>query len=193
MNLGLVVEGSTDEESYSKLVRRIRNDVGGLQVRSCGGKYKLKNGFVGYLKEFQRNNAWRINLALVIRDSDCLPSQQIEQQLRDVLEASGFAPHFPVEFFATPCMLESWLLSDLGTIRTVAANRGARSRADLQNLVITPHHDANDDDTFSQVLSRFGLPATPAVYGEIAAAADFELVNQRCAHFREFCRRVRLH
>lgn len=29
-----------------------------------------------------------------------------------------------VEFFATPCMLESWLLGDLDAVRTVAANRG---------------------------------------------------------------------
>lgn len=87
MNVGLVVEGPTDEAAYRVLVHRIRNNVAALQVRPCGGKSRLKNGFVGYLKEFQRNNAWQINVAFVIRDSDCDSSQQIEQQLRDVLNA----------------------------------------------------------------------------------------------------------
>ena len=111
MNIGLVVEGPTDEAAYRILVRRIRANVGTLQVRPCGGKSRLKHGLVGHLKEFQRNNAWQINTAFIIRDSDCHPPQQIEQQLRDVLNASGFAPNFRVEFFATPCKLESWLIS----------------------------------------------------------------------------------
>jgi len=192
MNAGLVVEGATDEAAYRVLVHRIRNNVAVLQVRPCGGKSRLKNGFVGYLKEFQRNNAWQINVAFVVRDSDCHPSQQIEQQLRDVLNASGFEPEFRVEFFATPCMLESWLISDLEAIRTVAASRDARAEADLQHLLITPQQSANDDDAFNRVLIQLRLPATPAVYSEIAAGVDFTLVKQRCGYFREFCRRVRL-
>jgi hypothetical protein len=192
MNVGLVVEGSTDETAYRKLVQRIRNDVGVLQVRPCGGKSRLKNCFVGHLKEFQRNNAWQINVAFVIRDSDCRPPHEIEQQLRDRLDADGFAPDFRVEFFATPCMLESWLVSDIGAIRTVAANRGARPDADLQHLLITPQHSTNDKDAFNRILIQLGLPATPTVYGEIATAAEFTLVEQRCGYFREFCRQVGL-
>ncbi len=193
MNVGLVVEGPTDEAAYRILVQRIRDNVGELQARPCGGKSRLKNGFVGYLKEFQRNNAWQIDVAFVIRDSDCHPPQQIEQQLLDVLNGSGFEPDFRVEFFATPCTLESWLISDIGAIRTVAATRGAKPEADLQHLLIAPQYTVDDDDAFNRVLSQLGLPATPPVYGEIAAAADFTLINHRCVYFREFCRRVGLH
>jgi hypothetical protein len=192
MNIGLVVEGPTDEAAYRKLVQRIRANVGALQVRPCGGKSRLRNGFVGHLKEFQRNSAWQINVAFVIRDSDCHPPQQIEQQLRDVLNASGFAPDFRVEFFATPCMLESWLISDIGAIRTVAAGRRANPEAGLQHLLITPQHSASDDDAFNRVLSQLGLPATPPVYSEIAATADFESIKRRCVYFREFYRRLGL-
>jgi hypothetical protein len=192
MNLGLVVEGQTDESAYRILAQRIRANVNALQVRPCGGKSRLKNGFVGYLKEFQRNTAWQIDAAFVIRDSDCYPPQQIEQQLRDVMNASDFAPDFRVEFFATPCMLESWLMSDVATIRAVAASRRANPEADLQDLPIMPQPSANDDDTFNRVLGRLGLPVTPPVYGEIAAAAEFRVIEQRCAYFREFCRRLRV-
>lgn len=89
-------------------------------------------------------------------------------------------------------MLESWLISDIGAIQTVAARRGVKPEADLQHLLIMPQHSANDDEAFKQVLIQFGLLATPAVYGEIAAAADFTAIRQRCGYFREFCRRVRL-
>ncbi len=193
MNVGLVVEGPTDEAVYRILLQRIRNNLGALQVRPCGGKSKLKHSFVGHLKEFQRNAAWQINAAFILRDSDCHTPLKIEQQLRDVLSASGFTPNFPVEFFATPCMLESWLVSDIGAIRTVAGGRGANSEAHLEHLLITPQQSANDDDAFNRVLIEMGLPRTPAVYAEIASGMDFTLVKQRCGYFREFCRRVALH
>jgi Domain of unknown function (DUF4276) len=192
MNVGLVVEGVTDGGAYRQLLQRIRNNIAVLQVRPCGGKSRLKSCFVGHLKEFQRNNAWQIDVAFVIRDSDCHPPQQIEQQLRDALDASRFAPDFRVELFATPCMLESWLISDIAAIRRVAASRRARPEASLEQLLIAPQHSANDDDSFDQVLIQLGLPATPAVYSEIATESNFSLVEQRCNYFREFRRRVGL-
>ena len=193
MNVALVVEGATDESAYPRLIHRIWDNAVVSQVRACGGKSKLKNGFVAHLKEFQRNNAWRIDAAFVIRDSDCLPPAGIEQQLAEVLDATGFAPDFAVEFFVTPCMLESWLLSDTPAIGSVAADRGTAREANLQHIEITPQPSADDDETFVRVLSRFGLPATPAVYGDVAARADLSLIERRCGYFREFRRRVALH
>src|SRR5258708_21594764 len=98
MNIGIVVEGPSDGTAYPALIRRIRNDVGRLQVRECGGKFGLKNKFLGFLKEFERNHAWQLNAVFVIRDSDCKPPQPIEAQLRNALRDSDFAPHFPAEF-----------------------------------------------------------------------------------------------
>jgi hypothetical protein len=191
MNFGIVVEGPTDEAAYRILLPRIRNNVGALQLRSCGGKSRLKNGFVGYLKEFRRNNAWQINAAFVIRDSDCHPPQQIEQQLRNVLNASGFTPDFGVEFFATPCMLESWLLSDLDAIRTVCAQRGHVAGILPPNIHIANAPSAADNDVFTQVLTHFGLPATPPVYRDVVALANFTMIRNRCSYFGEFMRRIR--
>jgi hypothetical protein len=190
MNIGLVVEGSTDDVTYRTLARRIRNNIGELQVRPCGGKTKLKNGFIGHLKEFQRNHAWQIDAAFVIRDSDCYPPLEIEQQLRQVLHASGFNPEFRVEFFATPCMLESWLLSDIGAIGTVSAQRGHIAGFLPPHIQIANAISSADKNVFIQVLTHFGLPATPTVYREVAALANLTSIGNRCNYFREFMRRV---
>ena len=191
MNVGIVVEGPSDEAAYRKLIPRIRSDISEPQTRDCGGKSRLAHGFVNFLKEFQRNAAWQINLAVVICDSDCFPPQTIEKKLRNVLAASGFKPKFAVEFFATPCMVESWLLSDLDAVRTVAANRGHGAPVAALNIEIANAGSAEDKDVFAQVLAHFGLPATPRVYGEVAASADLTRIGNRCHYFREFTRRMK--
>lgn len=191
MNMGVVVEGPSDEAAYRKLIPRIRSDIGELQIRPCGGKSKFLHGFVNFLKEFQRNPAWQINLALVIRDSDCYPPQPIEKKLGNILAASGFKPKFGVAFFATPCMVESWLLSDLDAVRTVAANRGHPAPVAPLNIEIANASSAEDKDVFAQVLAHFGLPATPPVYGEVSATADLTMIGNRCHYFRVFSRRIK--
>jgi len=191
MNVGIVVEGQKDLVAYVRLIRRIRNDMTQWQLRQCGGKSRLKHGFVNFLREFHRNPAWQIDVAFVIRDSDCSPPQPIEDQLQHILEASGFTPGFPVEFFAVPCMLESWLLSDLGAFSTVAAQRGHGEGMAPPTIQIANSNSSGDKDIFMRLLSHFMVPATPAVYGEVAALANLTLIGNRCTYFREFMRRVR--
>jgi hypothetical protein len=190
MNVGIVVEGAFDGPTYLALISRIR-DINGVQIRECGGKSRLKHKFVYFLKELQRNPAWQIDVAFVIRDSDCDPPQPIEKQLQNILGVSGFKPEFRVEFFATPCMLESWLLSDLEAIRTVAAQRRHGAGIALPNIQIAHANSSEDKDVFTSVLTHFGLPATPAVYGEVAAIADLTMIGNRCNYFREFARRFK--
>jgi hypothetical protein len=190
MNVGIVVEGQNDLAAYPRLIQRIRNDINAYQLRQCGGKSRLKHGFVNFLKEFERNPAWNIDVAFVIRDSDCNPSQPIEGQLEGILEASGFTPQFPAEFFATSCMLESWLLSDLDAIRAVAVQRGHIAGVLPPNIQIAKAPSSADKVAFTQVLTHFALPATPPVYGEVAALANLTLIRNRCTHFREFMRRI---
>jgi len=191
MSIGIVVEGPSDGSAYRALVPRIGNGQDVIQVRECGGKSRLKNGFVNFLREFQRNPAWQFSAAFVIRDSDCSSPQPIEGQLQNILEASGFTAEFRVEFFATPCMLESWLLSDLEAIRTVAAQRGHGAGTAPLNIQIAKSISSGDKDVFIQVLTHFGLPATPVVYGEVAACANLTMIGNRCTYFREFMRRIR--
>jgi len=128
------------------------------QLRQCGGKSRLKHGFVNFLREFHRNPAWQIDVAFVIRDSDCSPPQPIEDQLQHILEASGFTPGFPVEFFAVPCMLESWLLSDLGAFSTVAHNEDTERGWHLQQFKL-PTRILPEIKIYSCVCSPFHGPS----------------------------------
>ncbi len=191
MNAGIVVEGTFDGATYRRLIPRIRNDISELQVRQCGGKHRLKNVFLDRLEEFHRNPAWNIDVACVIRDSDCDPPEQIEKQLQKVLKASGFKPKFHVEFFAVQCMLESWLLSDLAAIRSVAGTRSKNAEIELQNINIAPQHSQEDKNVLRRVLAQYGLPATPPVYGAVAALANLTSIGNRCGYFREFVSRIR--
>ena len=191
MNIGIVVEGPSDGTAYPTLIRRIRNDVGNVQVRECGGKSGLKNKFLGFLKEFQRNHAWQINVAYVIRDSDCKPPQPIEEQLRNVLRESGFAPDFPVEFFATKCQLETWLLADENAINQVSQRRGKNLKVGPAEIQFETDNGAKE--RFLEQLSKARLPASPQVYREIAEIADIARIAARCPSFQQFIHRVRAH
>jgi len=191
MNIGVVVEGPSDAATYPVLMRRIRNDIGRLQVRECEGKYRLKNAFPGILKEFQRNHAWQINVAFVIRDSDCRPPQQIEEQLRNVLRGSGFDPHFPVELFATKCKLETWLLADENAINEVSQRRGKSGHVGPVEFQFETDNSAKV--RFQEQLSKASLPTTPQVYKEIAVVADISRMAILCSSFRQFILRVRAH
>jgi hypothetical protein len=190
MNIGFVVEGPSDGAVYPTLVRKIRNDIGALQVRECGGT-RLKNVFLGFLKEFHRNPAWHIDLAFVIRDSDCKPPHQIEEQLRGVLRASGFVPHFPVEFFATKCQLETWLLADENAINQVSQRRGKNKQ--LEPVEFQFETDNSAKERFLERLTKANLPASPQVYKEIAEVAQIARITARCPSFQQFTRRVQAH
>jgi hypothetical protein len=191
MNVGVVVEGASDASAYRKLLPRIWNDISAIQLREGLGKSGLKNRFVDFLQEFQKNNAWQINAAFVIRDSDCHPPGPIEEQLRNILSNSAFRPHFRVDFFAVGCMVESLLLSDLEAIRHVAAQRGHIAGVAPLNIQIEDANSSMDKEVFFQVLRHFGLPAIPAVYGEIADLANLTTVAIRCNYFPDFVRRIR--
>jgi len=188
MDLGVIVEGQFDRSSHVELIRRIHSNISSVQIRDCGGKSRLKTTFVNYLREFQRNPAWSIDAAVVIRDSDCRAPNGIEQQLNGVLASSGFQPSFRVEFFAIPCMLESWLLSDVAAIAQVARARGATPGTAMPTIANA--YNPGDKETFRNVLSHVGLLSTPAVYGEIARLADFPRISARCPYFSDFCNRI---
>ena len=108
-----------------------------------------------------------------------------------MLNASGRPPGLRVEFFAVPCMLESWLLSDLHSIREIAGRRGHAAPVRDLGFQIATMQSSDDKELFSRVLAHFSLPATPAVYKEIAESIDFTAIGRRCAYFEEFARRIR--
>jgi hypothetical protein len=186
MVFGIVVEGFADAAVYSKLIAKIRHDVQSVVPRPCGGKKFLKDKFVGYLKEFQWR--WKADKALVIRDSDCRDSGLVEDQLERQLRASGFQPQFPIHFYATNCMVDTWLLADENAVNRVALQRGKRPSA--QPVRDPLEGRTNTKTMFRSMLSQASLPADPAVYAEVAGEADMEVILRRCPYFQQFVERI---
>src|SRR5208282_1492633 len=185
MIFGIVVEGPTDAAAYSALIPRIRPAVKRVLSRPCGGKSPLLQGFVGLLMEFQD---WSIDKALVIRDSDCRDPKAVEEKLEQRLRESGFQPPFPLHFYATSCMLDTWLLADEGAVNRVARQRGRTLSAHPVDDPLEGKRNAKA--LFRRMLGQARLPADAAVYAAVAAAVDIEQVKRRCPYFQQFIDRV---
>jgi hypothetical protein len=185
MIFGIVVEGPADAAAYSTLIPRIRPAVESVLSRPCGGKSPLKENFVGFLKEFQSRP---VEKALVIRDSDCRDPRAVEEKLQQRLHESGFHPPFPLHFYATSCMLDTWLLADEGAVNQVARQRGKTPSA--QPVADPLEGRRNAKALFRRMLSQARLLADPAVYAEVAAAVDIDRVKRRCPYFQQFIDRV---
>ena|ERR1017187_10225475 len=130
---GIVVEGPRDVAVYSAIIRRIRPDIEQVVARPCGGVPALTNKFVAWLKDLQDQH--RIDKALVVRDSDREDPLRLEADLSDRLNQAGFRTTFPVHFYATRCMVETWLLADEQAVNKVALSRGEPS----QSILSTGH------------------------------------------------------
>jgi len=127
-----------------------------------------------------------VGKALVVRDSDCDDSQALEDKLGRVLDQSGFKEKLtlPVHFYATRCMVETWLLADESAVDAVARNRGKNASAQPVGDPLEDRRDAKK--LFLRMLSQAQLPADPAVYAEVAAAADIDRIKHRCPYFQHF-------
>ena len=187
MVFGIVVEGESDSVVYRALIRRIRPDVDLVLSQPCQGVAGVRRKFVGWLKYFQWHSGHQVGKALVIRDSDCDASRPLEDELGRILDQSGFRKKLtlPVHFYATKCMVETWLLAERARSTTLHCS-GARLH--LLNAVADPLEGAtNAKRPCSGGCSpQARLPADPAVYAAVAATADIDRIKQRCPYFQQF-------
>ncbi len=143
MNVAIMVGGDDDASAYPVFIRRIRNDISKIHPVRCGGIDILERRFVGFLRLLQESEQFDISKAIVVRDSDCSPSQFLEEKLRQTLATSGFEPGFPVHFYATKCKLETWLLADEHAINQVALLRGRTTTVGGANIEFEEYRDAD--------------------------------------------------
>jgi hypothetical protein len=186
MVFGIVVEGETDSVVYRAMIQRIRPDVDLVLSEPCQGVPGVRTKFVGWLEYFQGHPGHQVGKALVIRDSDCHDSQALEDELFRILDQSRFREKLtlPVHFYATRCMVETWLLADESAVNKVAVQRGKVRSA---RPVADPLEGATDaKKLFRQMLSQAQLRPVPAVYADVAAAADMHRIKQRCPYFQRF-------
>lgn len=93
--LGIIVEGPRDAAVYRVMIRRIRSDVERVVPWPCGGVPALLKKFVGVLRGFEY---YRIDKALVIRDSGGKDPQTSEAGLNDRLIIRVLCPTSPSTF-----------------------------------------------------------------------------------------------
>jgi hypothetical protein len=182
---GIIVEGPRDVAVYPAIIRRIRPDVERVVAWPCGGVTEIPKRFVGLLRGFEYKS---IDKALVIRDSDWKDPQTAEAELNGRLSKSGFKPTFPVHFYATRCMVETWLLADQQAVSKVALSRGRTRSIKAINKPLGEIMDPKP--LFLAMLSQAGLPADDKVYEEIASNADLDKIAERCPRFAEFRKHV---
>lgn len=185
---GIVVESERDVAVYSTLIRKIRTDVELVLSRPCGDVVRVRRQFVRWLKNFEWHPGHSVDKAFIIRDSDRWEPALLEKELAGILKQSGFSPSFPVHFFATKRMVETWLLADEGAVSEVGKRRGRICSIRPVRDPLEEIADAKSD--FRGMLSQAQLLDVPRVYEEVASLADLGLVAQRCPYFKEFVRRV---
>jgi hypothetical protein len=147
----------------------------------CGGVTEIPKRFVGLLRGFEYKS---IDKALVIRDSDRKDPQTAEAELNGRLSKSGFEPTSPVHFYATRCMVETWLLADEQAVSKIALSRGGTRSIKAVNKRLEEIMDPKVP--FRAMLSQTGLPDDEKVYEGIASAADLDKIAERCPRFAEF-------
>jgi len=113
----------------------------------------------------------------------------LEEKLLQTLTTSGFQRSFPVDFYATKCKLETWLLADERAINQVAVLRGRTTTVREVDIQFEEYRDA--DKLLRRKLSEVRLPADSKVFAQIAEAADLQRIAERCPHFQQFVDKVR--
>jgi hypothetical protein len=192
MNVGIVVENERDYVVYDELIRKIRPDVESVVSYPCNDVSTLKRAFVGGLKYFEYyapNTPLAIDRAFVIRDSDCKDASGCEEDLRRTYERSHFAASFDIQFHATKCELETWLLVDENAINEVSRRRGKGNRVGPARIDFETYKNAKE--LFVTRLSEVRLPDDPQVYREVASCIDINRVATTCSNFRSFIPKVR--
>lgn len=192
MNVGIVVEHQRDSVTYDAFIRKIRPDIENVVDYICNDVSTLKRDFVNGLKFFNwyaPDSPHAVGKALVIRDSDCKDTQACEDELRRKYEASPFQVDFDIQFHATKCELETWLLVDENAINEVSRRRGKGRRVDPARIQFETYKDAKE--LFVRRLSEVRLPDDPQVYREVASCSDINLIASNCSNFRRFILKVR--
>jgi len=146
----------------------------------------VRRKFVGWLQNSQWHSGYNVGKALVVRDSDCRDPRAVEDELVRILDQKGFREKLtlPVHFYATRCMVETLLLADENAVNAVARQRGKVPSA--QPVPDPLEGMTNAKALFLRMLSQAQLPADPAVYAEVATAANINRIKQRCPYFQRF-------
>ncbi|MGB8771576.1 MAG: hypothetical protein WCC92_18335 [Candidatus Korobacteraceae bacterium] len=185
---GLIVEGSYDSSVLQRLTVRVDSPDARVFVRECRGTGALRKNLVVFLRSLEFADAGApVERALVFIDTDGRPPDEVEADLRTIIEGIDFK--FPRGVGICPIHheLEAWLLADHEAINQVARARGGREVAYIQDDV---EQIRDPKERLRVVLSKAKLNYTQAVAGEIAQLANLETLRYRLRCFVAFCGKI---
>lgn len=175
---GIVVEGVYDEQVISALVEKIFPEKCRCLCRPTGGKHNLMKKFPGFLEEFSSS---AVDKALVVRDADRKPLNQIRNKMEGKVEGRSFP--FPVKFCVIQDAMEAWLLADEKAISRVVGKDIPRVNEDLESI-------EKPKERLTQILSRAKANYTQEVARKIAEAVKPDTIEYRCPGFKGFRKSV---
>ena len=184
---GIIVEGEGDSEVFQRLIKRVNSPDAHIYPLVCGGVGGLMSEFPKLLRTLEHlHNGGPVDGALVIRDADNRPVQDVWNRMKEILGNRTY--HFPhgLELCVVRRNMDAWLLADENAINTVRSSRHPTRGRDIARVNDAIEDIPNSKDRLRQLLTQAGLIYTPAVLGEIAAAIDVERLEGRVPSFRAF-------
>lgn len=181
---GLIVEGDGDLHVFENLIRKVNSPDAAVYSFPCGGVTRLMKAFPALLRRFEYiHDGGPVDGALVIRDSDNRPVEQVLNQMAEKLHNKNYTFPRGVELCCVHRKLDTWLLADETAINAVSQLRGgkpvSRVNETLEDIV-------RPKELLQKKLSEAKLNYSPAVLGEIASRIDLEQLAYRVRSFDRF-------
>ena len=181
---GLIVEGDGDLCVFEHLIRKVNSPGAAIYPLQCGGVNRLMKVFPALLKRFEYSHeGGPVDGALVIRDSDNKPIDEVLKQMAEKLENRNYKFPRGVELCCVHRKLDTWLLADESAINAVSQSRGGKTIARINE---TLEDIVRPKERLQKVLSEAKLNYSPAVLGEIAAQIDLQQLAYRVRSFERF-------
>ena len=154
----------------------------------CYGKNNLSKNLLTYLKTLQYAvEGLAVDKVLVIRDSDGKDPKIIKAELTQKVQERPWRFSHGVHVCVIRREVETWLLSDVAAVNSVARARGGRDVAQVQGIL---EDIVDPKEKLKELLSKAKLDYTERVCAEIAQSLSLDTLRYQCPSFHTFEQRV---
>ncbi len=187
MKIALFVEGLSDKETLSILVKKILGEQFGVITKVFRGKGNLLNEREVYTRIiYTTQEHLDLSKILVCVDSECTPEDQTERELKKVEDSIKTKTQLPIYYVGVIHALEGWLLADPDAVRKYLDPRVQINISSSATSHCRPKEVLKG--IFKRVEKEF-LPTRDCL--EIAKEVDISKLAKHNESFRLFRKRVK--